>query len=55
MLVDSWTGQDALDARHASPVMERIARLRDQYDLHMSVERFEGLADNPADERFIRR
>ncbi|RYQ67107.1 putative quinol monooxygenase [Bifidobacterium pseudolongum] len=55
LLVDSWTGQDALDAHHASPVMERIARLRDQYDLHMSVERFEGLAGNPADEGFIRR
>ncbi len=55
MLVDSWTGQAALDAHHASPVMERIARLRDQSDLHMSVARVEGLADNPADERFIRR
>lgn len=55
LLIDGWAGQDALDAHHASPMMEHIARLRDQYDLHMSVERFESLSDNPADERFIRR
>ncbi|MFR0587966.1 putative quinol monooxygenase [Bifidobacterium pseudolongum] len=47
LLVDSWTGQDALDAHHASPMMERIARLRDQYDLHMSVERFRALPTTP--------
>jgi len=55
LLIDSWRDQAALDAHHASPMMAKIAALREKYDLHMTVERFIGASDNGADERFIRR
>ena len=38
--IDSWTVQSAIDAHHASPMMARLAALREKYDLHMTVERF---------------
>ena len=54
LLIDSWSDQAAIDAHHASPMMKRIAELRDKYDLHMSVERF--VSDEyEADHRFIRK
>lgn len=40
LLIDSWRDQAAIDAHHASPMMEKIAALRDKYDLHMRVERY---------------
>ena len=40
LLIDSWRDQESLDMHHASPMMGEIAKLRDQYDLHMSVERY---------------
>ena len=40
LLIDQWRDQAAIDAHHASPMMEKIAALRDKYDLHMKVERF---------------
>ena len=43
LLIDQWRDQAAIDAHHASPMMGRIAALREKYDLHMRVERF--LAD----------
>ena len=43
LLIDQWRDQAAIDAHHASPMMARIAALREKYDLHMKVERF--LAD----------
>jgi quinol monooxygenase YgiN len=55
LLIDSWADQAAIDAHHASPMMATIAELREKYDLHMSVERFAEIGDNPDDERFIRR
>ena len=55
LLIDSWKDQAALDAHHASPMMARIAPLREKYDLHMSVERFVGADVNTADEKFIRK
>ena len=55
LLIDSWADQAAIDAHHASPMMARIAELRDKYDLHMSVERFTELDGHPEDERFIRK
>lgn len=55
LLIDSWKDQAALDAHHASTMMARIAALREKYDLHMTVERFTGTAENKADERFLRR
>ena len=40
LLIDQWRDQTAIDAHHASPMMGEIAALREQYDLHMTVERF---------------
>ena len=57
LLIDSWKDQDALDRHHASPMMEKIAKLREKYDLHMKVERY--LADetdsSATDDVFIRK
>ena len=57
LLIDSWCDQAAIDAHHASPMMAKIARLRDKYDLHMRVERY--VSDDagvPAsDDKFIRK
>ena len=54
LLIDSWEDQAALDAHHASPMMEEIAALREKYDLHMRVERFFRAEDEP-DSAFIRK
>ena len=40
LLIDQWRDQTALDVHHASPMMGKIAALREKYDLHMKVERF---------------
>ena len=40
LLIDQWRDQAAIDAHHASPMMQTIAALREKYDLHMTVERF---------------
>ena len=55
LLIDSWADQAAIDAHHASPMMQTIAALREKYDLHMTVERFVDAGENPADARFIRK
>lgn len=55
LLIDSWKDQAAIDAHHASPMMATIAKLREKYDLHMTVERFVSIEDNAGDERFIRK
>ena len=54
LLIDSWDDQAAIDAHHASPMMETITNLREKYDLHMTVERF--LSDDlpESDNRFVR-
>ena len=56
LLIDSWRDQAALDEHHASPMMAKIAELRDKYDLHMRAERY--LSDDagvPAhDQAFLR-
>jgi quinol monooxygenase YgiN len=55
LLIDAWESQDAIDAHHASSMMQTIAQLREKYDLHMKVERFVS-ADTPESEnQFIRR
>lgn len=54
LLIDSWESQAALDAHHASPMMETIAELREKYDIHMQVERYVRLEDTPSDRVFIR-
>ncbi|WP_408070179.1 antibiotic biosynthesis monooxygenase family protein [Butyrivibrio sp. JL13D10] len=54
LLIDSWEDQSAIDAHHASPMMEQLAKLREKYDLHMTVERF--ISDEyEADSKFIRK
>ncbi len=57
LLIDSWRDQTALDKHHASPVMGRIAALREKYDLHTRAERY--LPDEAGnalqDEKFLRR
>ena len=40
LLIDSWVSQEAIDAHHASPMMQTIASLRNKYDLHMQAERY---------------
>lgn len=56
LLIDSWRDQKAIDAHHATEMMNTIAALRQKYDLHMRVERYvsdeEGVSD--ADRKFIR-
>ena len=57
LLIDSWTSQEAIDAHHATPMMQTIAALREKYDLHMSAERYyRAEQDLPvADQSFIRK
>ena len=56
LLIDQWRDQAAIDAHHASPMMTRIAALREKYDLHMKVERFgsSGTGIPEKDREFIR-
>ena len=55
LLIDSWDSQEAIDAHHATPMMGTITALREKYDLHMTVERYNS-ADMPeTDSKFIRK
>lgn len=56
LLIDCWEDQEALDIHHASPMMEKIAELREKYDLHMEVERYVSDGDEmpESDRKFIR-
>ena len=40
LLIDSWKDQAAIDAHHATSMMQQIVALREKYDLHMTMERF---------------
>lgn len=55
LLIDAWRDQAAIDEHHSSPMMARIAVLREKYDLHMTVERYAGIEKSEADDRFIRK
>ena len=55
LLIDTWRDQAALDKHHASPMMSKIADLREKHDLHMKVERFASAEDHPTEGRFIRK
>ena len=55
LLIDQWRDQAAIDAHHASPMMAEIARLREKYDLHMTVERFVSAETPESEDRFIRK
>ena len=54
LLIDIWKDQASIDAHHATPMMETIARLREKYDLHMRVERFVTDAVPERDRAFIK-
>ncbi len=57
LLIDSWENQEAIDAHHATPMMNKITELRNKYDLHMRVERYvpdeQGVPEQ--DDKFIRK
>lgn len=40
LLIDRWKDQHALDIHHKSPMMAKIAALRDKYSLRLKVERY---------------
>lgn len=54
LLVDSWVNQEALDKHHKLPLMDTIKKLREKYDLHMVVEKYQ-LINDKKDEEYIRR
>lgn len=54
LLVDSWVNQSALDKHHQLPLMNKIKELREKYDLHMEVEKYQQTVDEK-DEKYIRR
>lgn len=54
LLIDSWENQEALDAHHHTPMMQKIAELREKYDLHMKVVRLIPENVPGADGMFIR-
>lgn len=55
LLIDSWANQEAIDLHHASPMMETIAKLREKYDLHMTVERYSIIETPETENQFIRK
>lgn len=55
LLIDSWANQEAIDKHHATPMMDTIVRLREKYDLHMSVERYKSVETPEAESQFIRK
>ena len=55
LLIDSWTNQEAIDKHHATPMMDTIAKLREKYDLHMTVERYTAAEMPETESRFIRK
>ena len=55
LLIDSWRDQKEIDAHHASPMMQTIAKLREKYDLHMTVERYVSAETPESEDKFIRK
>lgn len=57
LLIDSWKDQRSLDIHHSTSMMEEIMKLREKYDLHMTVERYvsDTEINNINDEKFIRK
>lgn len=55
LLIDCWEDQAAIDAHHASSMMGRIIRLREKYELHMTVERFISEPLPQADVQFVKK
>ena len=54
LLIDSWENQKAIDEHHKSPMMKEIISLREKYDLHMKVERYESKDLLDIDKAYIR-
>ena len=54
LLIDCWKNQEALDIHHKLPLMTVIMGLREKYDLHMVVEKYESISDDK-DEKYIRK
>ena len=54
VLIDSWKDQKALDRHHQLPLMQMIASLREKYDLHMKVEKYQSIEDGK-DQKYIRK
>ena len=44
-----------LDKHHATPMMDTIAKLREKYDLHMTVERYTSAETPESENKFIRK
>ena len=40
LLIDKWVNEEALNIHHKSPMMKKIAELRDKYHLKMRVEKY---------------
>lgn len=55
LLIDQWHDQAALDVHHGLPLMSKISDLRQKYDLHMVVERYQPNEEVNHDEIFIRK
>lgn len=55
LLIDSWENQEAIDRHHATPMMETIAKLREKYDLHMTVERYTAAEMPETESSYIRK
>ena len=55
LLIDSWANQEAIDKHHATSMMDTIVRLREKYDLHMTVERYSAIEMSETENQFIRR
>jgi quinol monooxygenase YgiN len=55
LLIDSWEDQEALDKHHESDTMKKIMKLRNKYDLHMTVEKYILDDGSNNDEKYIRR
>lgn len=56
LLIDSWESQKYLDEHHTSPIMQEIIKLREKYDLKMTVERYRNDGENISelDRKYIR-
>ena len=55
LLIDSCEDQAAIDLHHASPMMGKIAALREKYDLHMRAERYIDAEAPDTEDQFIRK
>ena len=55
LLIDSWRDQAAIDAHHASSMMQKLSDLRNRYDLQMEAERFVSVVAPAADDQYLRK